>query len=259
MSGPFLLAQLSDLHVGADWGAGDPLAQLAAAVAAAAALRPDAVVVTGDVAEHGSAAEYEQAREALAAFAAPVHVLAGNHDRRAELRRALGLPGAGDEPVQHAVDLGPLRLVALDTTLPGEDRGELDEPRLAWLDAALAAAPDVPTVVAMHHAPVWTGVRALDELGLPAAHRRALAAVVERHPQVRRLVAGHVHRTIAAGIGGRPLLVAPSTYLQARLDFRTDELELVPEPGGFAVHALHDGEIASHVQPVRPSTSPRCR
>ena len=248
--GPFLLVQLSDLHVGADWGAGDPVAQLGATVAAAAAQRPDAGVVTGDVAEHGSSSEYERAREALAAFAAPVHVLAGNHDRRAELRRAFDLPGAGDEPVQYAVDLGPLRLVALDTTLAGEDRGELDQPRLGWLDAMLAAAPGVPTVVAMHHPPAWTGVRTLDELGLPAAHRRALAAVVARPPQVRRLVAGHVHRTIAAELGGRPLLVAPSTYLQARLDFRTDELELVAEPGGFAVHALRDGEIASHVQPV---------
>jgi Icc protein len=211
---------------------------------------PDAVLVSGDLVENAADAEYEQVRELLAPLGAPIHVLPGNHDDRAAIRRHFDLPGVDGEPVQYAADLGPLRLVVMDTTRPGEPDGALDEERLSWLDAELESAPGVPTVIAMHHPPLTTGIPPLDEIGLPAEHRRALGAVVERHPQVRRLVAGHVHRTIAADLAGRAVLAAPSTYLQARLDLRSEQLQLVPEPAGFAVHVLRDGEVISHVQPV---------
>jgi Icc protein len=169
---------------------------------------------------------------------------------RHALRRHFGVPGADGEPVQYAVDLGPLRLVVLDTTRPGEDPGALDAERLAWLDAELTAGPGVPTLLAMHHPPLSAGVPAWDELGLPVTDRAALAEVVERHPQVRLLVAGHVHRTITAELAGRAVLTVPSTYVQARLDFQAEEIELAAEPAGFAVHAVLDGRLISHIQPV---------
>jgi 3',5'-cyclic-AMP phosphodiesterase len=238
--------------VGAKWGGCDPVPALAAAVEAVQALRPrpDAVLVSGDLVEHAEDGEYDQVRELLAPIDAPIHVLAGNHDERAALRRHFALPGVKDEPVQYAADLGPLRLVVIDTTRPGEDPGALDEERLSWLDAELQSAPEAPTVLAMHHPPLVTGIPVLDAIGLPAEDRRALAAVVERHPQVRRLVAGHMHRTITAVLAGRAVLAVPSTYMQARLDFLAERLQTVPEPAGFAVHALLDGEVSSHIQQV---------
>src|SRR5712691_1964067 len=129
-------------------------------------------------------------------------------------RRHFDLPGAVGTPVQYAADLGPLRLVVLDSTRPGEDRGELDAERLSWLDAELARAPDRLTLVALHHPPVSTGIPAWDEIGLPASDRRAFGDVVERHPQVRRLVAGHLHRSMTAELAGRPVLTVPSTYIR---------------------------------------------
>jgi 3',5'-cyclic AMP phosphodiesterase CpdA len=177
-------------------------------------------------------------------------VLPGNHDDRAALRRHFDVPGVGDEPVNYSVDLGPLRLVVVDTTLPGEDGGALDRERLEWLDGELGAEPEAPTLLAMHHPPLVTGIKPLERIGLPPADRRALAAVVERHPQIRRLVAGHMHRAIASSLAGRTVLAAPSTYLQARLDTISEELHLTPDPPGFAVHVLVDGELVSHVQPV---------
>jgi 3',5'-cyclic-AMP phosphodiesterase len=249
---PFVLAQLSDPHLGADWGGCDPVAAFAAAVESVHDLRPgpDAVLVSGDLAENAADAEYDEVRELLAPLDAPLFVLPGNHDDRAALRRHFELPGVDGEPVQYAADLGPLRLVVIDTTRPGENSGALDEERLSWLDAELAAEPGVPTVIAMHHPPLVTGIPPLDEIGLPAEHRNALGAVVERHAQVRRLVAGHMHRPIAADLAGRAVLAVPSTYMQARLDLRSEELQLVSEPAGFAVHALLDGEVVSHVQSV---------
>jgi 3',5'-cyclic-AMP phosphodiesterase len=174
----------------------------------------------------------------------------GNHDDRDALRRHFDVPGPLATPVQYAVDLGPLRLVLLDSTRPGEDRGELDAARLAWLDAELAVAPERLTLLALHHPPVSTGIAAWDELGLPAADRQALAEVLQRHPQVRRVVAGHVHRTIAGELAGCAVLAVPSTYVQTRLAFEAREIECVAEPSGFAVHAVLDGGLASHVQPV---------
>jgi Icc protein len=247
-----VLVQLSDPHIGAAWGHGDPATALAAAVGSVRALEldVDAVLVSGDLTEHGADAEYERVRELLAPLGAPLHVLAGNHDDRAALRRHFGLPGSDGEPVQYAADLGPLRLVALDSTVPGEDRGELDADRLAWLDAELAAAAGTPTVVALHHPPLLTGIAGLDAFALDADSRSALAEVVERHANVRRLVAGHVHRGVTGELAGRVVLAAPSTYLQARLDLRSEQLQFAPGPAAFAVHALLDGALVSHIQPV---------
>jgi 3',5'-cyclic-AMP phosphodiesterase len=211
---------------------------------------PDAVLVTGDLAENAADAEYEQVLELLAPLEAPIHVLPGNHDDRAALRRHFDVPGAGDAPVQYSADLGPLRLVVIDTTVPGEDFGALGGERLAWLDAELAAAPELPTLLAMHHPPLATGIPPLDEIGLPEEDRRSLGAVVERHPQVRRIVAGHMHRPITSELAGRAVLAVPSTYMQARLDLLMEELLTVPDPAGFALHVLSDGELISHVQTV---------
>jgi len=101
MNRPFLLVQLSDPHVGADWGDGDSVARLAAAVASVRALEPnpDAVLISGDLADHAADSEYEKVRELLAPLEAPLYVLPGNHDDRLALRRHFGVPGAEDQPV----------------------------------------------------------------------------------------------------------------------------------------------------------------
>jgi 3',5'-cyclic-AMP phosphodiesterase len=211
---------------------------------------PDAVLVSGDLAENAADSEYEQVIELLAPLQAPIFVLPGNHDARGALRRHFDVPGAGDEPVQYAADLGPLRLVVIDTTRPGEDAGALDEERLSWLDAELAAEPGAPTVIAMHHPPIVTGIAPWDEIGLPVEHCHALENVVRHHAQVRRIVSGHMHSPIAGALAGRVVLAAPSTYMRARLDLLSKELELEPGPAAFALHVLRDGDLISYVHPV---------
>jgi len=253
MARPFLLVQLTDSHLGADWGFEDPEAGLRRAVEEVGRLPDgaDAVVVTGDLTDAGTAAQYERVSAVLDTLGLPVHVLPGNHDRRQPMRAHFGLPGDGDEPIQYAVDLGGVRLLALDTTRPGHDAGALDEGRLEWLADALAAAPRQPTLIAMHHPPMATRIAAWDALGLPEADRRSLAGLVEQHPQVLAMCAGHVHQAMTAKVADRPAMTIPSTYVQARLNYGVDRIELAPGPVAFAVHAVDGAGLVSHLRPVR--------
>ncbi len=249
---PFLLVQLSDAHVRDDDA--QPERMFADAVRDVAALAPaaGAVLVSGDLTEHGLRHEYERVRELLSGLAMPVHVLGGNHDDRESLRASFPLPGGDDgEDYRYTTRCGPLRLVAIDTTDPGRVEGRLGAERLAWLDARLAEEGETPTVVAMHHPPLLLGIPAWDEIGLPDADRAALGEIIARHPQVRRVLAGHVHRAALGSVGGCPVFTCPSTWIQGRLDFaRPDELSVVAEPPCFAVHLAVAGELTTHVQPV---------
>jgi Icc protein len=251
MTDPVLLVQLSDLHVGGSENGADPIPRLEAVIEAVGGLpnRPDAVVVTGDLTDDGAEGNYRIARELLERLDAPLHVLPGNHDDRGRIRAALDLPGEGEEPVNYSVDIGELRLVILDSNVPGRDPGSYDADRLDWLDRDLAAQPERPTLLAVHHPPLATGIAEWDAINLDRRDCEALGEVVARHPQLRAIVGGHLHRIAASTLSGCPVLAAPSTYLQVLPNYRHDEIEWV-DPPGFAIHVWAGGELASQVQAV---------
>jgi 3',5'-cyclic AMP phosphodiesterase CpdA len=251
MPRPTLLAQISDLHIGASENGVDPVPRLEAVVEAIRSLpnEVDAVLVSGDLTHDGGRREFELARELLERLAAPLHVLPGNHDDRALLREVFGLPGAGAEPVDYSVEVGELRLVVFDSNVPGQDPGRYDPQRLRWLDAELEAEPERPTLLAMHHPPLATGVREWDGINLEPGQIEVLGEVICRHPQLRAIVGGHLHRIAASALGGCPVLAVPSTYLQARPDFETEGVEFGGAPG-FALHALLDGALSSQVESI---------
>lgn len=252
MSKPFILVQLTDTHIGAPLG--DPQGDLAAAVEAIRALpdRPDAVVVTGDIAQTAADSEYQLLLEVLGQLGAPVYPVAGNQDDRSTIRRHFDVPDAAGGRIQYAANLGPLRLIVLDTMIPGELRGECSQEQLAWLDAELSTEPDQPTVLAMHHPPILTLVPQWDALGLPPGDRASLGDILHRSPQVRRILAGHYHRTIVGMFAGVPVVTVPSTCVQAQLalDFGAESIGYVHEGAMIALHALHDGQLVTHLQLV---------
>lgn len=247
-----MLVQISDLHVGAEGGP-DPRRDTAAAVRAILELRPrpDAVLVSGDLVEHGRASEYRQVRDLLDELAMPVHVLAGNHDDRGALRDAFPLAGGREEPYEWSVRCGPLRVIGCDTSLPGRNPGDLPAERLAALRARLEAHPDEPTVVALHHPPLTVGIPVLDGIGLAPSATAALADVLAGFPQVRRVVAGHVHMALAGTVGGVGVLSCPSTWRsRLRLDLEATAFDIVEAPAGLLVHALAGDDLVSYVHPL---------
>jgi 3',5'-cyclic-AMP phosphodiesterase len=253
--GDTVIVQLSDLHLreGAD---GDgPARRLGRAISRVQLLepRPAAVLVSGDLVDMPSEAAYAQARELLAGLGLTVHAIPGNHDDR-DLLRAAFAPGTAPAgaPVRFVVQCGELRLIGCDSTVPGAEHGELGAEQLDWLERTLDEAPDTPTLLALHHPPVLTGVRVMDAIALLEPDRAALEEIVERHRQVQALTCGHAHTTMSTSFAGRSLLICPSTNSALRLDLRPREdlpFAVAEQPLGFAVHALVDGRLVSHVQP----------
>lgn len=213
-----LIAHLSDLHV-------RPFGRPANRVVetnmmAERALRrvatlnpaPDAIVITGDLTECGLEEEYAELKRLLARpLPCPVYVVPGNHDRRDRFRGALAhLPGVVTDPdfVQYAVDIGPLRLIMLDSVVAGAGHGELCLARLAFLDRALAEAAGRPVVIGLHHPPVMTGIAAMDVI--PLRTPEELLDRVAAHGNVLAVLSGHHHRAIMAQHAGAMLLAAPA-------------------------------------------------
>jgi 3',5'-cyclic-AMP phosphodiesterase len=206
------LVQLTDLHVVADDEAlphgvdTAALLQQALHAVADAAITPAALVLTGDLTEHGRPAQYQRLRAIVEPAArdlgTPVVYAAGNHDDRAALREhLLGLPPA-TEPFDHVMRAGDLRIVVLDSTVPGHPHGALRPEQLAWLRAELATPAPAGTVLALHHPPLPSAAPLA--ASIPLLRRDELAAAIAG-TDVRLVLAGHTHVVSAGTLGGVPV------------------------------------------------------
>jgi 3',5'-cyclic AMP phosphodiesterase CpdA len=254
-----LIAHLSDPHVRPDGelyqGVVDSNAQFAAAIAQinAFAPRPDLVLLSGDLVDHGHAEEYDMLVRLLGPLEVPVLAIPGNHDEREAFRQAFAgqawLPAQG--PIDYAVgDRGPLRIVALDVTLPGQHHGAVSKEGAAWLDRMLAAEPSRPTIVMMHQPPFDTGIPYMDLYSCREGSR--LSAVLARHPQVERLLCGHVHRVMQLRFGGTMLCTAPSTTttIALRLQPAASPASHI-EPPAMLLHHWRTGTgLVTHFVPI---------
>ncbi|POP64734.1 MULTISPECIES: phosphodiesterase [Pseudomonas] len=245
MNRPFLIAQISDLHLKADgrltYGVVDTLGALRRAVAHinASKQRPDIVVISGDLVDFGREDEYAVLKPELERLQMPFYLVPGNHDDRQNLLAAFAeqvyLPLSASGPLDWVVEKYPVRLIGMDTTIPGEHGGQLDYCQLDWLHAQLSRRPYVPTVIVMHHPPFITGIGHMDRE--PFGNASALERVIAQHPQVERLLCGHLHRPMQRRFGGSVASICPGTSHQIVLDLD----EAAPahfnlEPAGYVLH-----------------------
>lgn len=249
---PTVLVQITDTHIREAgrlaYGRVDTASGLQATVASVLALRqqPDAVVVTGDLVDFGRAAEYARLGHLLAPLTMPVYLMPGNHDDRTPLRAAF--PGhpwlaasvmttEGAPAIQYAVRVGPLHLLTLDTVVHGQSHGELCDARLDWLEAELAVRTGEPVVIAMHHPPFTTLIGHMDGIGLRSGIER-LGRIVAGHPNVERILCGHLHRSIDVRFGGTIASTCPGPAHQVSLDLDADAASTYTmEPPAFRVLA----------------------
>jgi 3',5'-cyclic-AMP phosphodiesterase len=239
-----LICQLSDLHVRPPgelaYRRVDTTAFVRRCVSHIASLapRPDAIVITGDIADRGLPQEYAHALALLEALTMPIYVIPGNHDDRGALRDAFGkheyLRDTADF-LHYTASVGPIRLIALDTLVPGQGGGMLCVQRLDWLDRELERSRASPVIVLMHHPPFATGVEAMDAVGLETAY--PLEPLIRRHANIERILCGHVHRTILRRFGGAIAVTCPSPAHQVALDFVAGAApRFVMEPPGYLLH-----------------------
>ncbi|EWY41119.1 metallophosphatase [Skermanella stibiiresistens SB22] len=256
-----LIAQISDLHVTepGELAAGriDTATALATTVARLNALRPrpDLVVITGDLANGPHPGEYEALARLLAPLEPPWCAIPGNHDDRDGLRRLCAgqpwLPPEGPY-FQYVIDHLPVRVIALDTLVPGETSGLLCGRRTEWLERRLSESDGRPTVLLMHHPPHEVGVRFMDALRCFGTER--LGALVGKHPEIERILCGHVHRPTQVRWHGTISSTAPSAAFLFALDLDPEAPAAVsPEPPAMALHLWRHGHgIVSHLVPISP-------
>jgi Icc protein len=238
-----VIAHVSDAHFGNDLQ--DPTSRATLVMDHLLAMdpRPDVLVVSGDVADHGLPDEYAAARAWLDRWDGPLAVCPGNHDVRDAFVAGLGI---GTRTV---VETGGARFVMLDSLIDADETGRVDPGRLgadqlAWLDAQLAEDAR-PMYVCLHHPPTVIGLELMDPIRL--IDGEALAAVVARQPHVVAVLVGHAHTMAATTFAGRPLLIGGGVVSTVTADAEAPPTLWYTAPPSFALHLVgDDGRVTTH-------------
>ena len=198
--------------------------------------KPDYIIATGDLTESGTHAEYVRLREILDDHpTVPIYLLPGNHDRCEPLRDVFWdheYLRESPHGVLFTIESRSLRTIALDSSDEGRPGGYLSEARIEWLCRRLRERPNTPTILALHHPPFPTGIARCDRQQFEG--RASLARTAQMHPQIRRIICGHVHQPLAARWHGTIGVTAPSTA--PTLALHPSAIGLSWEPGGFLIH-----------------------
>ena len=202
----------------------------------------DAVLVTGDITEHGDRRSYDAFLEAVAGLDLPLYAIPGNHDRRELMRSAFSkyeyIPKNGR--LNWCVDLNGVRMIGLDTLVEGQGGGIVDEESLRFLEFCLQAVGASPVLLALHHPPFSCGIKFMDSIGLSGTEQ--LTQILQKSTAEIQVVCGHVHTAITAKVGGVVALSAPAICSTFDVDFRAEApIGFTTEPGGFLLHTWHEG------------------
>lgn len=258
MTEDFLIAQITDLHIddrsaGVNPLKGDTRERLSRTVGYLNQFvpRPSVVLITGDLTDFASPEEYAAARSILDRLEMPSFVIPGNHDRREVLRDAFSdhdyLPGEGF--LHYVVEHYPLRLIGLDTVVPGQEGGALCDDRLMWLEERLHENERKPTLIFMHHPPYLTGMPQLDKVNCRGGGR--MAEIVARHRNVEGIACGHLHRSTSVRFGGTAAVTVPSVAPELSLLFAGFERpDYRPSPPQLGFHFWSSSGLTTHIAAV---------
>ncbi|MBD2462306.1 3',5'-cyclic-AMP phosphodiesterase [Oscillatoria sp. FACHB-1407] len=244
------IAQISDTHLFATEG--QKMLGVATALSCQVVVRslqalqpqPDVLLMTGDLSQDETPESYKRLCQMISPLGIPAYWIPGNHDVPMVMQEVLQSDSISADKSFQA---GGWSFVLLDSAVAGQTDGALSVETLAWLEAQLEAERDRPTLVALHHPPLPIASEWMDRIGLQ--NPADLFQVLDRHPQVKVVVFGHIHQAFEADRNGVKYLGVPSTCVQfepkAR-DFTVDEMQ-----PGFRLLTLHsDGSFATRVERV---------
>ncbi|GLQ53541.1 metallophosphoesterase [Devosia nitrariae] len=233
-----IIAQLSDIHIKDDAS----LARLDQVLDWLSTLRPDAIAVSGDLANLSHQSNYEMLRARLETFGVPVLVVPGNVDNREAMRTVFGGPQTG--PLNRVVAVADsLRLVGLDVTIPGAVHGDA-APVRDWLEHELNSGGP-PALVFLHQHPFNCGMDEYETID--CRNQEALSAVIGRaRDSVLGIFCGHLHRPMFARFAELPAAIAPSVAPAGKLVADGHETTTT-DPPGLLVHHVKDGMLVSHM------------
>lgn len=188
---------------------------------AASNLKPDLILVTGDLTHDESAAGYQQLRTIMDSLRTPVYVLPGNHDIPALIDNHMLSASISN---QARIALDHWQIIMLDTSIRESECGELATSQLRLLEQALNDCPDRHTLICMHHQPVPVGSRWLDTMQV--RNSAAFMKIIQPHSQVKAVLWGHVHQAFHNQHLTIEWIATPATcrqFLPGSKDFAMDE------------------------------------
>ena len=251
-----IIAQITDIHLGFDQGNPNELnrRRLDTLLATLVAMKPqpDILLLSGDLTEFGDDISYARVKEATAGLPFPVFPMLGNHDDREAFARAYPEIDVMEGFVQYAIEDYPVRILTLDTLVEIRHGGSLCEKRVAWLRDRLDEQPDRPTLIALHHPPVESGLSWMGE-SPDAPWMKRLEDVVSDFANIVALIAGHLHRPMVTRFGGTILAVCPASAPQLALDLGEIDQDvpdgrpmIMDEPPAFALHKWTGRRLITH-------------
>ena len=212
--------------------------------------KPDVVMITGDLVERGDEASYRHFIDLISPLEMPVYVIPGNHDDpQVMLESFANTPcfPASEKFFQYVINELPFRIIALNSKCDDSELPEFDASRLSWLENQLSGS-DKPTIIALHHPPMTTGIELSDMGG--SDWYQGLKSVLASHSQVKLVICGHCHTDLYGRIGQVPVYMASATSHQL---IATRGSLVAPaaitQPGTPALHHFIDGEFVSGSNP----------
>ena len=203
----------------------------------------DAILVSGDISDDGSAESYEIFKSLLKSLNLPLFVVPGNHDKRFEFRNAFSKLGylPDTEKLNWHKSLGFVDLIGLDTLIEGQGGGELDETTLNFLESKLKSLSGKPIIVILHHPPFKSGIKFMDSIGLMTGSRR-LTAILSSFSGNLIVVCGHIHRNISTLMGGHSVISSPSVCSSFLYNIHNEApVGFLKQEGGMLLHQISDG------------------
>ncbi len=214
---------LTDLHVGEPSVEdkhlySDTTATLRAILADIGKLQPKPkfIIASGDLTNRGDVDSYKHLKALFdeAALDIPVLFGLGNHDTREGFYQGLlGRTDNLDAPYFHDQVIDGIHVIVLDSSTPKKVGGTIESEQFAWLAEALDRNPELPKIIAVHHAPALDQIETMEWESISFADTARLKDALAGRKNVIGMFCGHIHYDRVSNWYGVPVIVGIGQHM----------------------------------------------